>query len=313
LFNQYGLVVLLPDDKNLKAAFAPIISKELEEQFSEKAVTATVAAFAHEYKVQTSGRPINLFYLKDDIRERIEPMKNGFAVANTDLKFTKENLFLELHHHADRFSPNVILRPVFQEMILPNVAFIGGGGEIAYWLELKKVFEEAGAFFPVLLLRNSFTIINKKVNESLSTLGLPTAEIFKSEKLLLEDIVKRESTIKLDLKEEKESFKAVYEKIKNVAGTIDTTLNCHVHALRTQALNKLEILEKKMLKAEKKKFEAQQRQIHKMKLALYPTGNLQERVDNVLEYVSVYGNGFINDLYNNSDGLGNQFTILTEV
>ncbi len=313
LFNEYGLVVLLPDDKNLKAAFAPIISKELDEQFSEKAVTATVASFPHEYKVQTSGRPINLFYLKGNIRERIEPVKNGFAVANTEIKFTKENLFLELHHHADRFSPNVILRPVFQEMILPNIAFIGGGGEIAYWLELKKVFEEAGAFFPALILRNSFTIINKKVNESIFSLGLQTAEIFKSEKLLLEEMVKRESTIKLDLKDEKESFKAVYEQIKNVAGTIDSTLNCHVHALRTQALNKLEILEKKMLKAEKKKFDAQQRQIHKMKLALYPNGNLQERVDNVLEYVSVYGNEFINDLYNNSNGLGNEFTILTEV
>jgi uncharacterized protein YllA (UPF0747 family) len=86
-----------------------------------------------------------------------------------------------------------------------------------------------------------------------------------------------------------------------------------VYALRTQALNKLEILEKKMLKAEKKKFEAQQRQIQKLKTALYPNNNLQERVDNVLEYVSVYGNEFIDVLYKNSQGLGNQFTILTEV
>jgi bacillithiol synthase len=312
LFNEYGLVVLLPDDKNLKAAFAPIITKELEEQFSEKAVAQTVASFPHEYKVQASGRAINLFYLKDDKRERIEAVKNDFAIANTDIKFTKENLYLELLHNPERFSPNVILRPVFQEMILPNVAFIGGGGEIAYWLELKNVFDVAGAFFPPLVLRNSFTIINKKVADKMLALGLQYEDTFKSEKQLIEEMVKKETELTLDLKEEKEAIKAQYENIKTTAGNIDGTLNCHVHALRTHALNKLEILEKKMLKAEKKKFEAQQRQIQKLKTALYPNNNLQERVDNVLEYVSVYGNEFIDVLYKNSEGLGNEFTILRE-
>ena len=310
LFNEYGLVVLLPDDKNLKAAFAPIITKELEEQFSEKAVAQTVTAFPHEYKVQASGRAINLFYLKDNKRERIEADKNGFAIANTDIKFTKENLFLELLHNAERFSPNVILRPVFQEMILPNVAFIGGGGEIAYWLELKNVFDAVGIFFPALVLRNSFTIMNKQVAEKMQHLGLHYEDTFKQERQLIDEMVKKESELTLDLKAEKEAFKAVYENIKTAAGNIDSTLNCHVHALRTQALNKLEILEKKMLKAEKKKFEAQQRQIQKLKTALYPSNNLQERVDNVVEYVAVYGNGFIHELYNNSQGLGNEFTIL---
>ena len=313
LFNQYGLVVLLPDDKNLKTVFASIITKELEEQFSEKAVVQAVTLFPKEYKVQASGRTINLFYLKDNKRERIEATSNGFAIANTDLKFTKEELFLELKNNAERFSPNVILRPVFQEMILPNVAFIGGGGEIAYWLELKNVFDKAGSFFPPLVLRNSFTIVHKKVADKMLTMGLQHEDTFKPEKQLIEEMVKNETELTLDLKEEKEAIKVQYEIIKTAAGKIDTTLNAHVYALRTQALNKLEILEKKMLKAEKKKFEAQQRQIQKLKTALYPNNNLQERVDNVLEYVSVYGNKFINELYKNSDGLGNEFTILTEV
>jgi bacillithiol synthase len=263
--------------------------------------------------VQASGRAINLFYLKDDKRERIEATNNGFTIANTDIRFTKEALFLELKSNPERFSPNVILRPVFQEIILPNVAFIGGGGEIAYWLELKNVFEAVGAFFPPLVLRNSFTIINKKVADKMNALGLQHEDTFKPEKQLIEEMVKKETELTLDLKEEKEAIKVQYESIKTAAGNIDSTLNCHVHALRTQALNKLEILEKKMLKAEKKKFEAQQRQIQKLKTALYPNSNLQERVDNVLEYVSVYGNEFIDVLYKNSKGLGNEFTILTEV
>ncbi|MEQ1554115.1 MAG: bacillithiol biosynthesis cysteine-adding enzyme BshC, partial [Ferruginibacter sp.] len=160
LFNESGLVVLLPDDKNLKATFAPIITKELEEQFSEKAVVQTVAAFPKNYKVQAGSRAINLFYLKDNKRERIEAVENGFAISNTNINFTKEEIFLELKNNPERFSPNVILRPVFQEIILPNIAFIGGGGEIAYWLELKNVFTETGAFYPPLILRNSFTTVS---------------------------------------------------------------------------------------------------------------------------------------------------------
>jgi uncharacterized protein YllA (UPF0747 family) len=197
-------------------------------------------------------------------------------------------------------------------MILPNVAFIGGGGELAYWLELKKVFEAADTFFPPLVLRNSFLIINKKTAEKINNLGLNEKDIFKTEKDLIEAIVKRDATVILDIKEEKEALKTIYDKIKTVASDIDDTLNCHVHALRTQALNRLEILEKKMLKAEKKKFETQQRQIKKIKSVVYPSGNLQERVDNILEYVTVYGEGFIGDVYKNSNALKAEFTILTE-
>ncbi len=312
LFNKYGLVILMPDNRLLKNEFSPIIQKELTEQFSEKAVAKTVGEFPKEYKVQAGGRSINLFYLDNNSRERIEIARHKFVVANTGIVFTKEELFGELKNTPERFSPNVILRPVFQEMILPNVAFIGGGGELAYWLELKNVFETAGAFFPPLVLRNSFTIINKKTAEKILQLGFEEQDIFKTEKQLIEEIVRRESQLVLDIKVEKEELKALYEKIKTAASNIDNTLNCHVHALRTHALNKLEILEKKMLKAEKKKFEAQQRQIKKIKCAVYPLGNLQERVDNILAYITDYGEDFIDELYKNSNGIETNFTILTE-
>ncbi|MFN0083090.1 MAG: bacillithiol biosynthesis cysteine-adding enzyme BshC [Ferruginibacter sp.] len=312
LFNEYGLVILLPDNRALKNEFSIVIKKELEEQFSEKAVAKTVAAFPKEYKVQAAGRTINLFYLDENRRERIETAGDDFVVANTKLTFTKNELSKELKNSPEKFSPNVILRPVFQEMILPNIAFIGGGGELAYWLELKKVFEVAGAFFPPLVLRNSFLIINKKTAEKITNLGLGETDIFKTEKDLIEEIVQRDATVILDIKEEKEALKTIYDKIKAVASDIDGTLNCHVHALRTQALNRLEILEKKMLKAEKKKFETQQRQIKKIKSAVYPTGNLQERVDNILEYSTVYGKDLIGTLYENSNAFSANFTILIE-
>ena len=312
LFNKYGLVILMPDNRIFKNEFSSVIKKELSEQFSEKSTTATVAKFPKEYKVQAAGRDVNLFYLKNDIRERIEINNNGFKVANTDFRFSESEMEEEVNTNAERFSPNVILRPVFQETILPNIAFIGGGGEIAYWLELKAVFKKVNTFLPPLILRNSFTIIDKKTAGKMKVLGFKEEDIFKTEKELLEEIVLRETKIKLDIKEEKEALKNIYDQIKNITALVDSTLNCHVHALRTQALNKLEILEKKMIKAEKKKFDAQQRQIKKLKAHVNPLNNLQERVDNILEYLAIYGESFIDLLYMEQNLFSSEFIILTE-
>ena len=312
LFNKFGLVILLPDDKIFKNEFAAVIKKELKEQFSEKAVATTVAKFPKEYKVQAAGREINLFYLQDNSRERIEKLEDGFKIASTNTVFSEEKLYDELEINAERFSPNVILRPVFQEMILPNIAFVGGGGESAYWLELKEVFNQTNTFFPPLILRNSFTIIDKNTSEKIDSLGFKHSDIFKTERDLLEEIVLKESKTKLDIKQEKEAIKTIYDQIKDVAAGVDNTLNGHVHALRTQALNKLEILEKKILKAEKKKFDAHQRQIKKIKLHVNPLDNLQERVDNVLQYLAKHGVNFIDQLYDAQPVFSSEFTILTE-
>ncbi len=312
LFNKYGLVILMPDNKVFKKEFAPVIKRELEEQFSEKAVAATVSKFPKEYKVQAAGREINLFYLKGNSRERIEKNGDDFKIANTNIVFSKDELDAEVCAKPERFSPNVILRPVFQETILPNIAFIGGGGEIAYWLELKEVFLQTNTFFPLLILRNSFTLIDKKTSEKIASLGFNRNDIFKSEAKLLEEIVLRASSVKLNIKDEKEAVKIIYDQIKDVAAEVDDSLNCHVHALRTQVLNKLEMLEKKILKAEKKKFDAQQRQIKKIKVHVNPSDNLQERVDNVLQYLAKYGETFIDILYKEQSVLSSEFTILTE-
>ncbi len=312
LFEDKGLVVCLPDNAALKNEFYDISYKELTEQFSNKAVTETLASFPGKYKIQAAGRDINLFYLKDDIRERIERVKEYFIVANTDMRFTEDEMLKELKNYPERFSANVILRPVFQEMILPNVAFIGGGGELAYWLELKKVFEAVQIPYPVLVLRNSFMIVGKKVVANIEKLQYKINDVFKPAAQLIEELVKRETKLPLQLDEEKAAIKALYEKIQSAAIMVDVTLHKHVTAIEIQALKRIEILEKKMLKAEKKKFEASQRQIVKVKQSLFPSGVLQERIDNLLPFYASWGKDFIELLYENSKAIGHEFCILEE-
>ena len=310
LFAGYGLLILQPDDARLKKEFAAILQKELLEQFSHKAVAATVSQFPSEYKVQASGRDLNLFYLQEGSRQRIEMMNNVWSVVNTALKFSKDEILEELESHPERFSPNVILRPIFQEMILPNIAFIGGGGELAYWLELKKVFEEVAVPFPMLVVRNSFLIIEKQQNELLTKLQLTNADLFKPTLAILNDLVKKISVAQIQLTAEKQALQELYEKMKTISGKIDVTLVGHTSALQNTALKKIEALEKKMIKAERKKFEAEQRQIKKIKSQLFPNNNLQERTENFMLLYAKHGIGSIDMLYKNSLAFEQQFTII---
>ncbi|MBK7374783.1 MAG: bacillithiol biosynthesis cysteine-adding enzyme BshC [Chitinophagaceae bacterium] len=312
LFGEYGLVVLLPDNAALKKAFIPVIEKELTEAFSHKLVEQSVAAFPAEYKVQAGGRAINLFYLKDDSRQRIEKSGTQWSIVNGKQQFSEPEIRKEFNEHPDRFSPNVILRPVFQEMILPNIAFIGGGGEIAYWLELKKVFEVVKVPFPPLVLRNSFMLAEEKQGKLAGNLGLSLMDLFKTENDLLNDIVKRNSSVQLSLQKERKAMDTFYTNLKKTAGAVDTSLQRHTEALHKKALDKLEALEKKMLRAEKKKFEAQQRQLHKLKEQLFPHGSLQERIENFMPFYAKWGRGFIDAVYKNSLALEQEFVVMEE-
>jgi bacillithiol biosynthesis cysteine-adding enzyme BshC len=312
LFAEYGLIVFLPDDADYKRAFIPIIKKELEEQFSHTIVEATAVKFPKQYKVQAGGRELNMFYLKDDIRERIEKVNSQWSVVNSGVTFTEPEIINELNAYPERFSPNVILRPVFQEMILPNITFIGGGGEIAYWMELKDVFAAVNVPYPVLVLRNSFLLVEKKHAEKARALGFSFNELFKSENDLLNVLVKRDSEVQLSLQKEKQEIQNFYGRLRQTAGAVDSTLQPHTEALEKLALRKIEALEKKMLRAEKKKFEAQQRQLHKLRSQLFPHDNLQERIENFMPFYTKWGKGFIKTIYNNSLGLEQEFVILEQ-
>ena len=312
LFAEYGLVVLLPDNPELKKAMLPVFEEDLFEQKSSSIVEQSIGALSKNYKVQANPREINLFYLKDTIRERFERQGEQWKVVNTNISFSEAQLKEELYNHPERFSPNVILRGIFQETILPNIAFIGGGGELAYWLEFKDLFNYHKVPYPLLILRNSFLVIEKKWNEKISKVGFTNRDIFKSEQVLLNELVKRESQQQVTLLEEVSNADEYYGHLKNIAGNIDETLVTHVSALQTRALKSLLDLEKKLLRAEKKKFDGQNRQIVNIKSALFPQNNLQERIDNFMPYYAKWGKSFINVIFENSLTLEQQFVILTE-
>ena len=312
LFAEYGLVVFLPDNPEYKKAMIPVFEEDLFQQKSSAIVEQSITALSKNYKVQANPREINLFYLKDNIRERFEREDDQWKVVNTEIIFSRDELKQELYSNPERFSPNVILRGIYQETILPNIAFIGGGGELAYWLEFRNLFEYHNVPYPLLVLRNSFLYIEKKWKEKIEKIGFTETDIFKSQDLLLNELVRRESQQQITLLEEVSNADEYYGHLKSIAGNIDETLVTHVSALQTRALKSLLGLEKKLLRAEKKKFDDQQRQIVNIKSALFPQNSLQERIDNFMPFYARWGKEFIDMILKKSLTQEQEFVVLTE-
>lgn len=311
IFGAYGLLVLIPDAAIIKNEFASIITKELTEGFSYTLVQQTIEKLQQHYKVQAAGRPINLFYLKDNLRERIELQDDVYQVLNTEISFTKSAILQELADHPERFSPNVILRGLLQETILPNIVFIGGGGEIAYWLELKDVFENAAVPYPLLLLRNSFLLMKEKQQDIKEKLDLTDSEIFKPADTLIRQWVLQDPEAAKRTKINLQTLRDFYNTLEVQVAQPDHTLKAHVASLREKALGKLEQLEKKLMRAEKRKHEASYRQLLKLKSELFPGGVLQERVENIWGFYALYGSSIIDMLIEAGKGIEPAFCLIT--
>jgi bacillithiol biosynthesis cysteine-adding enzyme BshC len=310
LFADFGVIVLIPDHAKLKTAYQSVVKKELLDGFSHRLVAETIATLKENYKVQTAGRDINLFYLLNQSRTRIELENGSYQVKELGLSFSQSEILLELENHPERFSANVILRGGFQETVLPNIAFIGGGGELAYWLELKKVFEAVGIPYPVLVLRNSFLVMKQAQYDKLLSLGFNTISLFKNAFDLLNELVKRESTVSWNIADEITAIKALYKQMQDKAAQVDQSLDEHVIALEIKTGKKLAALEKKLLRSERNKFDASKRQIAALKEELFPNNSLQERLYNFSDPYAKMGKQWLEMIYQASPTLEMQFTVI---
>ena len=270
LFGRYGLVVIDADARAFKQQFAPIIAQDIILQNSFHNITETNRALAKQgVNIQVNPREINFFYLLDGLRERIVFEKGVYNVLNTEIIFTAEELKIEIVNYPERFSPNVVMRPLYQECILPNIAYIGGGAEIVYWLELKANFDFYKVDFPMLVLRNSGLIVSKDTAKRIAGMDLTPADIFKSTDELKNYWVKRHSGHDLSLSGEWEEIAAVFAKLSQRAAMIDSTLAPSAEAVEARLKHALGNLEKKLVKSEKQNYHTRLQQIEQIKDDLF--------------------------------------------
>lgn len=310
LFSKYGLVIVDGDDRQLKHLFTPFVAKELTEQVSFKAVSKTISNLEKTYKIQVNPREINQFYLGENSRERIVLENGVYKVNNTDITFTKEEILKKLNDFPEKFSPNVIMRPLYQEVILPNLAYIGGGGELAYWLELKDYFESVNIPFPILVLRNSVQVVSEKQQKKLNRLDISTEELFLKLNDLLAKKIKENSAIQMDFSTQRAQLKSQFAQLKETAQKTDVSFLGAVNAQEKKQLNGLDNLEKRLLVAEKRRQQDLVVRISDIKKQLFPNQSLEERQRNFSEYYLEYGDEFINALKDSLKPLDLEFTIL---
>ena len=310
LFGVYGLVLLDGDDLSLKQLFSPFIKEELLHQTSFNKVNET-NTLLKDYSIQVNPREINLFYIEDNLRERLLFENNQYKINNSSIVFSQSEILALLEKSPEKFSPNVILRPLYEEVILPNICYIGGAGEIAYWLQLKSNFEANNVTFPILLLRNSVLLAKEKQVHKADNLKLSWADLFSNQQELYTKKTQELSAFTLDFSEQKETLKKQFEKLNLIASQTDKSFIGAVKAQELKQIKGLKNLEKRLLKAEKRMHSDQLERIIQLQNELFPNQSLQERSNNFSEYYNEFGQEFINKLVAELKPLNPYHTIIT--
>lgn len=313
LFKKYNIVIVVTDDQKLKAAFKPHIHKEIFESPSQDLILETQSRLqALDLKSQAHARDINFFYLTDGRRDRIIREGDNFVINDTALSFTPAELEEEIENHPERFSPNVVMRPIYQESILPNLAYLGGGGEIAYWTERKTQFEHFGVSFPILIRRNSLMWIGSGEAKLLSKYGISETQLFDEEEDWVRDYVKSQAKADLEFSQEIEHFNKAYELLAEKAGHIDRSLENAIKATQTKQLKNFEQLSSRLLRAEKDRHDRDISKIRKLHSKLFPGGGLQERKDNFISFYLKYGDSYFDTLKDHLDPFNASFVVISE-
>lgn len=313
LFGEDGLVVLNMNHPDLKRQFIPILKEELVRQPSHQLVEATADALNEVgFKTQATPREINLFYLQDQLRERIVREDEHYHVLNTNLSFNEFELLKEVDQHPERFSPNVVLRPLYQEKVLPNLAYIGGGGELAYWLERKTQFEHFGINYPMLIRRNSVLWLDKGIVKKMNKLGLTVEELFQETEDLIKTFLKKNADEPLHLTPEKAALKKLFADIAEKIQSIDPTLVSTVKAEGAKQEKSLQQLEGRLMRAEKQRHDVAVQQIRSLKEKLFYHNGLQERRDNFLNFYTRYGESFFDLLKKYLNPLDKRMVVVVE-
>ena len=307
---RFGIVCIDGNDARLKSLYKDVLKDELLHQQAQKIVSKTVDNLSVNYHGQAKPRELNLFYKKyNTYRERIELKGGIYEVVNKDLQFTEHEMLAELENHPEHFSPNVILRPMYQETILPNIAFIGGGGELAYWMQLKDLFSYYAIQFPILFLRNSLLFIDQKSSTQIDTLGLTLEQLFMPTNELHNFLLAKNNVIQ-QLEVFEKNIEVQLNEMLQLAADVSVPLEESVKAHRQKNLNIIHRIHEKFASHIKRKEVDTYSKIAFIKDNIFPNHSLQERHDNVISLYKVYGKNLFDILLENEEGFGDDFIVM---
>lgn len=312
LFGEYGLLIIDADKKSLKSQFKSVVSDDIMHHSANRLTEETTRMLENlGYSGQIFPREVNFFYMEDGLRERIVQENGNYKVMNTSLVFSKAEMQKLIDTSPEKFSPNVVLRPLYQEMILPNIAYVGGPAEVAYWLQIKEVFNYYQIPFPALLPRLFAMIVPKAIYGKMLKNQLSINDLFSDMDSLKSRIMHAGAEEPVDLTNELGQLQQLFDSIREKAIQCDKTLEGFVMSEYVKAEKSIEHIQKRIKKAEEQKHEIAINQVKGILEKLFPNGSLQEREDNFLNFY-INDPGFIEKLKKILDPLVFKFNVFTE-
>ncbi|MFT4599849.1 MAG: bacillithiol biosynthesis cysteine-adding enzyme BshC [Arenicella sp.] len=298
LFAEFGLVIIDGDDLELKKLFMDVAVKEVEKRFVFDSVNETNAALeAKKYHQQVYVRECNLFFIdSNNVRHRIK--EDGEAYLLADKKISKAELIDLIKSDPASISPNALMRPMYQETVLPNLAYVGGGGEIAYWMQIKSAFAAAEIAFPLLRVRDSVLLVRENQTVLLDELKIELLDLKLGVDQIIKDMALEESGDDLDISAVENQIEQAKNDLLIQAKSIAKGMDGMIEAEFSKFSKSLERIGAKMVKAEKGKFEKVQKQVQRISDSYFPNGSFQERSENVLSYL-IQDPGFVNKIMAN--------------
>ena len=301
LLGDFGLILLNPSDHAMRQLAVPIFQREIAEHSpsTEAALQASTKLEARGFSVQVPQRAgrCNIFFV-DEQRHGLEWHGDEFVTTDGRLRYSREKLLQRIAHEPHHFATNVITRPVLQDFLLPTVAYIGGPAEIAYFAELRGVYESFGVRMPAVFPRKSLTLLEKKIAHVLEKYDVRLDDMWGNPDELLSRLAKREAPAGLfePVATARDELGQRLAVLKERATQLDPTLSAFIDKEHGKILHQLEALEKKLLQATKRQNETLQQQVLKAAHALYPMQHLQERELSIVPFLCKYGKPFISRL-----------------
>ena len=310
LFGDKGIVVVDANAKEFKTLFKPVIKDDVVNNTAKGFVDSQSKKLEQlGYNTQIFPREINFFYLDKSLRERIEKVGDAYIVLGTELSFSESEILDLIDQSPEKFSPNVVMRPLYQEYILPNIAYLGGPAEVAYWLQLKPVFEYYETPLPAIMPRNFVMIVDTVAHRKMQSLKLEDRDIFMDYELWKKDYVTQHARQDISLVAEKEELSKILEQVGKKAQVADPTLQPSAMAAQQRVVKILDQFARKLRKAEERHLDKSLTRMRELKKILFPEGSPQERKLNFLSFY-LEDPQFIEKLYAHLDPLDFDFIVL---
>ncbi len=305
LFADWGVILLDPCDPELQAIAAPIYTAaieraaEIDDALLERGKALERAGYHQQVKVTPSSTL--LFTLQDGARIPIHRRLNGSSVdfLVRDQKFSKDELLQKITAAPQDFSPNVLLRPVVQDHLLPTLCYTGGTAEVAYFAQVGVVYEKLLGSVTPILPRFSATLVEPKVQALLERYGLSITDLFAGEDALRENIAARilPEELQAAFDRANATLETSLAAVRKALVQLDKTLGEAADNAGSKMQHQLESLRARAARAELRQTEIVGRHAQLLSSSLYPNKTLQEREIAAVSYLGRYGADLLHTLY----------------